>query len=58
MNAIKSRDACKNSEACNNMEEANRCRDNRRITAPTADGRPATTRRAEIEETSQQQYYY
>jgi hypothetical protein len=36
--------------------EANSSRDNRNITASTAEGRPATTRMPEIEETSQQQY--
>jgi hypothetical protein len=37
-------------------KEANSSRDNRNITASTAEGRPATTRMPEIVETSQQQY--
>jgi hypothetical protein len=37
-------------------QEANSCRDNRNITASTAEGRPITTRTPEIVETSQQQY--
>ncbi len=36
--------------------EANSSRDNRNITASTAEGRPATTRMPEIAETSQQKY--
>ncbi len=36
--------------------EANSSRDNRNITASTAEGRPAITRMPEIVETSQQQY--
>ncbi len=36
--------------------EANSSRDNRNITASTAEGRPITTRMPEIVETSQQQY--
>jgi hypothetical protein len=36
--------------------EANSSRDNRNITASTAEGRPATTRMPKIVETSQQQY--
>jgi hypothetical protein len=55
MSAIKSRDACKNSEAGNSMEEANSSRDNRSITASTAEGRLATTVMPEIVKTSQQQ---
>jgi hypothetical protein len=44
--AIKSRDACKNSEAGNSS------RDNRHITASTAEGRPATAMMPEIVETT------
>jgi hypothetical protein len=36
--------------------EANSSRDNRYLTASTAEGRPATARMSEIVETSQQQY--
>jgi hypothetical protein len=36
--------------------ETNSSRDNRNITASTAEGRPATTRMPEIVETTQQQY--
>jgi hypothetical protein len=44
MDATKSRDACKNSEA-----EADSSRDNRNITASTAEGRSITIRMPEID---------
>jgi hypothetical protein len=59
MGAIKRRDACKNRKTvkwATAWREANGSRDNRNITASTAEGRPATTRMPEIVETSQQQY--
>jgi hypothetical protein len=56
MSPIKSRDACKSSEVSNSIEKANSSRDNRNITASTAEERLATTRMPEIVETSQQQY--
>jgi hypothetical protein len=40
------------------LREANSSRDNRNITASTAEGRPITTRMLEIIETSQQQYLH
>jgi hypothetical protein len=45
-----------NSEASNSMERGQQSKDNRNITASTAEGRPITTRMPEIVETSQQQY--
>jgi hypothetical protein len=56
MDAIKSSDACKNCEAGNSMEGGNSSRDNRKITASTAEGISATARMLDIIETNQQQY--
>jgi hypothetical protein len=56
MGAIKSRDACKTVKPATAWRESNSSRDNRNITASTAEGRLITTRMPEIVETSQQQY--
>ncbi len=48
MDAIKRRDACKKVKPATAWREANSSRDNRNITASTAEGRPATTRMPEI----------
>ncbi len=52
MNTIKSRNACKAVKPATAWRESNSSRDNRNITASTAEGRPATTRMPEIVKTS------